>query len=70
MKAKRIVTVDIRAGRPAITITRVGGEGQPIVSRKRIATLNSFDRVVRVCTAHPHFGFRPDGFDRWTAIER
>jgi hypothetical protein len=70
MKAKRIVTVDIRAGRPAITITRVGGEGQPIVRREHIASLKSFDRVVRVCTAHPHFGFTSNGFDRWTAIER
>jgi hypothetical protein len=70
MKTKRIVAVDIRSGQPRITITRVGGEGQPIVSRERIATLKSFDHVVRVCTAHPHFGFTPNGFDRWTAIER
>lgn len=65
MKPKRIVQIDIRSGKPLISIFRVPG-----AKRTYIAGLKSFDRVVRVCAMHPHFGWEGNGFDRWVSTER
>jgi hypothetical protein len=68
MKHKRIVRLDIRTGQPRITITRVTSD-QPNKQREYTGTLSSFDRIVRVVTAHPHHGFHPEGQDRWVSVE-
>lgn len=68
MKAKRIIHLSIRTGRPAIVIQRVTHER--ISRRDYSATYNSFVRLIRVVMQHPLFGFTENGSDQWVSIER